>query len=70
MAIVTICNRCGARLDGSIERQARRHVATLEVSALGGRPERYEMDLCHEHAEEVLTEFTQQPFVDAIEGRR
>lgn len=68
MAKCVVCDRCGKRLDGSLERQAGRHVAKLEMSSLGGRSEIYEIDLCPLHAQEVLAEFSSRPFLDQIEG--
>lgn len=66
MASVTVCNRCGVRLDGTLDRQAHRHVAVLEVTAIG-HPQRYEVDLCDEHAAEVVAEFQRAPFMESIE---
>lgn len=68
MAKVVVCDRCGKRLDGSLDRQAGRHVAKLELASIGGREEIYEIDLCELHAQEVLAEFTSRPFLDSIEG--
>jgi hypothetical protein len=68
MALVRVCNRCGRRLDGQLERQTERYVAVLEVASLGGLPHRVELDLCSVHAAEMISEFERSPFMDHIEG--
>jgi len=46
MATPTICDRCGMRFDGTLDKQAQRYMLTLDVAHLGGRAERYKVYLC------------------------
>lgn len=68
MGKVVVCDECGTRLDGELERQDDHVRIVMTIDRLGIPTETIERDFCGECSPERIIHFKAAPFLVGISG--